>query len=152
MKTRKIAKLFVFSAVLLFLLPAKVCLANPITPGYYADKMIFTVGVDLAVDAVVLIICYSLLRQVDNIASWDFVKYIMVVMAGGLAIDLSCAFAMNDGVILYAFIAFILLSFYNFTLCRATFVIDRWKAIVVGIVMGIFTNPVISLFIAEARY
>ena len=152
MKTHKAVRLWVLSVVFLFLLPVRTCLANPITPGYYFDKMIFAVVIDFVVDGVVLVICYSFLRQSDVIPSWDFVKYVVIVMIGGLAIDLACAFAMNTSVILYDFVAFILLSFYNFSLSRTTFEIDRWQAVVIGTAMGIFTNPVVPLLITEMRY
>ena len=152
MEARKAVRLWILPIVFLFLLPVRTCLANPITHGYYFDKMIFAVVIDFVVDGVVLIICYSLLRQSDVILSWNFAKYVVVVMTGGLAIDLACAFAINTSVILYASVAFILLSFYNFSLSRTTFEIDRWHAVVIGTVMGIFTNPVVPLLITEMRY
>jgi hypothetical protein len=145
---RKPVETLILTVIFLILLPAKLCLANPLVPGYYIGQFTFAAGVDLVVDAAVLIVGYSILRRFDVIASWDFAKYVVIVMIAGLLIDLLSTVSLGSGKTAYALLAFTLLSLYNFSLSRKIFDINRREALVIGLFMGIFTNPAISfLFI-----
>ena len=134
--------------ILVFILSStQTCFANPISIDNYVGSVFLAIGVDLAADTAVLIICYSILRRFDIISTLEFIKYIFVVMAMGLGIDLLCSPALGSGLIVYSLVAFTLLSFFNYIFSKSRFELTAKEALVVGLCMGIFTNPIISVII-----
>jgi hypothetical protein len=138
---------FLAVALVFILSSAQTCFANPISIDNYVGSVFLAIGVDLAADAAVLVICYSILREFDIVFSLEFIKYIFIVMVMGLGIDLLCSPALGSGLIGYSLVAFILLSFFNYTFSKSRFELTVKEALVVGLCMGIFTNPVISVII-----
>lgn len=138
-----------FLAIILFFILSSVqtCFANPISIDNYVGSIFLAIGIDLAADAAVLIICYSILREFDIVFSVEFIKYIFIVMVMGLGIDLLCSPALGNGLIVYSLVAFTLLSFFNYTFSKRRFELTAKEALFVGICMGIFTNPIISVVI-----
>jgi hypothetical protein len=119
--------------------------------------------IDFIVNAFILIISYLILKQKELIRSWKFLKYIFFVTIGGALIDLifvGGAYLSRVKGPLYpdmklinivlwgsVFLTFLGLAFYNYWLSRRLFNLNRKQAIFIGLIMGIFTNPLAIRFI-----
>jgi len=123
--------------------------------------------IDFIVNAFILTIGYLILKQRNLIKCKKFLKYIFFVTLGGALIDLLSIggyFLLTKfkGVPLYPkgplvppfellivliFLTFLGLAFYNYWLSRRLFNLNRKQAIFIGLIMGIFTNPIAIRFI-----
>ena len=125
--------------------------------------------INFIVNTFILSIGYLILKQRRVIRSWKFLKYIFFVTIGGALIDLIFVgglylsapkdlFYPNTelikGFIFWSsdLITFLGLVVYNYWLSRKFFQLTRRQALFIGIIMGIFTNPIyiyVFFFIAE---
>jgi hypothetical protein len=144
------------------LIPAGVCMANPmaIDPVEIIGKGLMTImvilGVDLAVDGAVLALSYGVLKRGNMICTRDFLAHSGWVFVAGLAIDLLLFAAVGNtvtggsSVMLWILIGFVSLCVVNYLLCRLTEGFKPREALVTGIFLGIFTNPVLFEVLARA--
>jgi len=127
-------------------------------------KFLGILCIDFIVNAFVLSIGYLILKQKGLIRTWRFLKYVFLVTIGGALIDLIYVGGQDlgrfkgplypnmklMGIVLLGsvFLTFLGLAFYNYWLSRRFFNLSRKQAIFIGLIMGIFTNPVIAAIAA----
>jgi hypothetical protein len=144
------------------LIPAGVCMANPMAfdPVEIIRKglmtILFILGVDFAVDGAVLALSYGVLKKGGLIFSRDFLAHTGWVFVAGLAIDLllfaavGSTVAAGTSVGLWVLIGFASLLAVNYLICRLTEGFKRREALLTGVLLGIFTNPVLFELMAKA--
>jgi hypothetical protein len=119
--------------------------------------------IDFIVNAFVLCIGYLILKQKKLIKSWKFLRYVVFVTIGGALIDLIYVGGMYlsrfkgplypnmvlMGIVLLGSVLLtsLGLAFYNYWLSRKVFNLTKKQAIFIGIIMGIFTNPIFAFII-----
>jgi hypothetical protein len=119
--------------------------------------------IDFIVNAFFLTISYLILKEIKLTKSWRFLKYIFFATTGGILIDLiyvsglyftpltifgSLIIYPRDieamGILLgFFFLLFLSLTIFNYWLSQQFFHLPRRKAIFIGLIMGVFTNPVL---------
>lgn len=141
------------AAVVIFILWAtpQVCQANPIVFDPWGDlQNLFEIVIfDALVDLVVLVISFFILREHVYLNIYDFPKYFLAVVVGGLSIDIFVIVIQNPDIALVAIGS--MLMIYNMILCLSFFKIHLAKAAAVGFAMGVLTNPVIWAPLIESR-
>lgn len=129
------------------LLICQPCLANPIiiSPSEALFHIIGAIGVCLTVDGIILVLGYALTKSLHLVGSLEFVKYLVfVVMAGFLINAIVVVFGKHfqitstGGMIL---LSFLFLGACNLILSKSFFALPILKATLIGILMGLFTNP-----------
>jgi len=160
-------KLLIVTVFLVFCFSGS-CLANPVTPfpslgGTFAINTWSALLIDGVVDFLALLIGYLIIRNTRAMASFVFLPYFGLVFLGGIIIDIAsvipvviCSFLLPsvDGLnMLEVFIfAGLLLYLYNGFLSKKFLKLEGNQTRVIGIVMGILTNPLIgSLFFSSIR-
>lgn len=159
MKKRiSIIYVIVFTITLTFI--SNICLANPIsvTPSYaetfFALFLIF--AIDLIIDVLVLAVAFLILKKPSHIKSLRFLFYVFLAAVVGLIIDwlsFSAADVVSNIPVLteavffvqlfsIALSSFIMLFLYNYLLSQRFFHLTKREATIVGLFVGIFTNPV----------
>lgn len=117
-------------------------------------NMASALTIDCLVDFIVLLIGYSIVRKISVIISWKFLLYFIFVVLGGLVIDaiglLTIEWAI--GFVLLGVVPLLLLFLYNWFLSRKYFGLTHGRAVVIGILMAAFTNPLIGVVIAGSDY
>ncbi len=142
------------TAVLFTVLLSQTCFANPyiISPRQAISEIGFAVIINFMVDFFVLVAGYTIIKSSYCIQSLEFLKYLLFVVISGFLIDgildvLRNYYGMNMhytsiSMIIFAFIA---LSICNLILCRGFFELPYRNATIIGMLMGVFTNPYIYL-------
>lgn len=117
-------------------------------------NMAFAVGIDCLADFIVLFIGFAVIKKIGIIASWRFVPYFVLVVLGGLLIDSIGLLTINTsiGTILFGLLPLFLLFLYNWILSKVFFAIRAGRAIVIGILMAVLTNPLLGTAIAGADF
>ncbi len=149
-------------ALLFLLLLSKNCFANPISVGLYPDPAGVTSKIGLAilinssVDSFVIAIGYALIKRFYHIMSLGFFKYLLYVVIIGFAVDAVVVMfleylGINPRITSIPSIgfAFIFLFMCNVILCRSFWELPYKKAVIIGMMMGLFTNPYIYLILFD---
>lgn len=141
--TRLCSRQFVWAFLFfLFFLP-QVCQANPIVIDPFEIGLISLsfLFFDALIDLVVLTIGFALVRELSCLGLSDFPMYFLAVVVGGLLIDLGVFVVPEEqsafGILLAS------LAGYNLFLCWVYFKLSLLKAACVGLMIGIFTNPIL---------
>jgi hypothetical protein len=136
---------------------SNLCFANPIATfpslgGTFALSTWKALTIDCAADFTALATAYLVIRKSRTIVSLVFLPYFGLVFIGGIIIDIVSIIPANlaTSIIpeLYSLWIFLsaglLLYFYNGFLSKKFIKIETNQARVVGVVMGILTNPLIG--------
>ena len=146
-------------ALLLALLPATACLANPIivAPGQaIMEGALIGCGINLVVDGIVLALAYLILRKGHAIRSWTFLKHWLWVFLAGTAIDLFIYGAAGGlitsgpGVLLIAAMGLAALGATNYIIAAKRPGFSSLQALVVAALIGIVTNPILVELVLKA--
>jgi hypothetical protein len=144
------------------LIPAGVCMANPVAfdPANIIASGLMTIlavlGVDFAVDAATLALSYAMVRKGSIILTRGFLAHAGWVFVAGLAVDLllfaavGSTLAAGPSIALWALIGFVSLFAVNYFICRLTEGFKLREALVTGVLLGVFTNPVLFEVLARA--
>jgi hypothetical protein len=160
MKTRMIflACLFVFCL-------HNVCFANPFFVfrlpsfgGLFDVNPWYAVLIDCIVDFISLLIGYLVVKEVRYVARVAFLPYFGLVFVGGIVADAiamvpAFIFALllpaDLGMLAFFVCTGLLLYFYNYFLSKKFFKLQRDQAIVIGVLIGILTNPAVGWVLAN---
>jgi hypothetical protein len=157
--TRPLSFPFLFAGLLFALVPAGACMANPITIdpiSVTADGALIGMGIDLVADGAVLVLAYLLLKRGRDIGRWAFARHWAVVFVAGLVVDFflymsaGSTIASRRVVVAYAIVGFLSLGAVNYLICRRKGRFSPKEAMVVGVLIGILTNPVLFEIILRA--
>jgi len=148
-------------------LPSK--LLADLVPYYYSSistiiGILVIFGINFVINFIILVISYSIIKKTSLIKSWKFLKYTLFVTLGGAIIDFGVSYFLiyflaklwsslihskgEMGVfflftgIVAGIIGFFTLGFYNYWLSKKYLNLNHKEALLIGIIMGIFTNPV----------
>lgn len=137
-------------AILFSLLLSRNCYANPIAivPGDVLSKIGIAIVVNSSVDFFVLAIGYASIKSLYYIMSLEFFPYLFYVIIMGFVVDIFVIILVNSMGINHHTIptiglAFIFLSMCNIVLCRSFWGLPYKQAAIIGMMMGLFTNPYI---------
>jgi hypothetical protein len=149
----------VFIWICFLLIPAGVCMANPIA----IDPLEVTVigaavglGIDLVADCLVLALGYMLLKRAGAIQGWGYAWHLAKVFVLGLVVDFFLYSAAGGtimsgpGVAVFAFLGFASLGMVNYLICVRKDRFSPKEAAVIGVLMGILTNPILFEFCLRA--
>ena len=169
MKQKITAKIFTAIVIPALILPLK-CLGGTILPGDdprvnvpdvrprdiilgYIRALFF----NFIINAFILAIAYLVIKRKDLIKSWKFLKYILFVTIGGFLINIIATFLdfyIMDRILtemsrlrIFITLLFLGLLTYNYWLSRKFFNLVKKQAILIGVIMGIFSNLYLYLFI-----
>jgi hypothetical protein len=140
------------AAVCFALSSTQVCQANPMVIDpveVTAEGAATGIGIDLVTDGAVLILAYLLLKRGRDIGRWAFARHWAVVLVAGLIVDLFLYMAaggtISSGPFVagYALLGFLALGAANYLICRRKDRFSPTEAAVVGVFIGILTNPVL---------
>jgi hypothetical protein len=145
----------VVPALLLVLLSSTPCLANPgqvlpvdIWMGDFA-RIVTVMAFDFVFDAFVLALAYMVLTRISLILTRDFLGHATWIFMAGLTVDLLLygaaggTITSGPGVVAFALLGFLGLGAFNYLICRTRSGFSPMAAIVVGVFVGILTNPVL---------
>ena len=165
MQSRKHINRTIFSAIILVLILSNSSFANPIPSSYRDTPQVFfmTMVFNIVVDFLAIYLGFSLIKKIQLIKSRKFLTYLAMVVIGGFFIDevftyiiipisetLEIWFFRSFEGLLTIPIVFIissfipvlfLLLFYNRILSEYFFKISKEESLVVGLTIGIITNP-----------
>lgn len=152
---------FVFAALIL-LFPALVYadIAPPI-PVQIGEFFLFAVpifAIDFIFNFLILVLAYLFIKKKNFIKSLRFLWYVFLVTFGGFIIDIiTLLLVMNvyDELVIasskvppviipeiaYILVSFIPLALYNYFLSKKFYNLNKKEALIIGLFMGIFTNP-----------
>jgi len=156
MKTR-----LVFLACLFVLFLHNVCFANPVVifqlpsfGGSFAISPWYAIPIDCIADFTSLLIGYLVIKEIRSVARFAFLPYFGLVFVAGFVIDtialiptfICSLFLPSDGSVMLALFicAGLLLYFYNYFLSKRFFKLQHDQATVIGVLMGILTNPAVG--------
>ena len=141
-----------------------------LVPYYYPSLntiigILVIFGINFILNLIVLLIGYLIIKKTSLIKSWKFLKYTFFVTLGGAIIDFGLSyflisilvqlwslifhsagqgergmFYLSTGVIA-GVIGFFVLGFYNYWLSKKYLNLNHKEALLIGIIMGILTNP-----------
>ena len=136
--------LFIGTVVLLLGLTSNTCLANPMPMFPYdpIEAISKAVALDSLVDLAVLAVTFACLGLFWWLKTGRFWAYFLFVVIGGLLIDLFGVFLFPTDMGSFVSI-FIGLAIFNALLSGGFFKLPFRKALVIGVVMGLLTNPVL---------
>jgi hypothetical protein len=146
-----IKKTYRFALISLLLLPIN-CFANPIIidPAGAISSMGLVIVINSSVDLFVIAVGYALIKRFYHVMTLDFFKYFLCVIITGFAVDAIAVILLNNMNInprVYSIssvgLAFILLFMCNVILSRSFWELPYKKAVIIGMMMGLFTNPYI---------
>lgn len=151
------------------------CAADPImiSPTTYSPFHFVAFCANFLINVFLLIIGFLILKQKNLIRSWRFFKYVFFVTLGGAFIDLIYvvpkeyleAFEIMRNISeghplkevgqpggpvatfmpIFALLTIASLILYNYWLSRKFFNLSKKKAILIGLIMGIFAGPISPL-------
>jgi hypothetical protein len=144
------------SALIFLLLLSKNCFANPIIldPAAAISSIGLAILINSSVDLFVIVISYALIKEFYHVMSFEFIKYLLFVIIIGFAVDAIVVILLNymglnshkPSIPSIGF-AFIILFICNVILSRSFWELPHKKSIVIGMMMGLFTNPYIFLLL-----
>jgi len=141
-----------------------------LVPYYYPSLttvvgILIIFGINFILNFIILLVGYLILKKISLIKSWKFLKYTFFVTLGGAIIDFGLSyflisllgqlwsstihspdqvemrmFFLSTGIIT-GIIGFFVLGFYNYWLSKKYLNLNHKEAIVIGTIMGIFSNP-----------
>lgn len=142
--------------LLFTLLLSNNCFANPIIidPGAMVSKIWSAILINSSVDLGVLVIGYALIKRFYHVISWEFIKYLFYVIIMGFAVDAIVLivleymgiYSRSPSIPSIGF-AFIFLAIGNLILCRSYWGLCYRNSAIIGIMMGILTNPYIVMIL-----
>jgi|GEM_PF-6502954 len=139
-------------ALLLTLVPATTCLANPIivAPGQaMMEGALIGCGINLVVDGIVLALAYLIIGMGRSIRSWTFLKHWLWVFLAGTVIDLFIYGAAGGlitsgpGILLHVALGLAALGAANYIIAAKRPGFSAPQALVVASLLGIITNPIL---------
>lgn len=139
---------YIVLTVLFFLFfTPQVCRANPIVidPVEIGGNALLFLLFDAFVDLVVLAVSFALVRELGYFNIYDFPRYFLAVVVGGLFIDLIAIIVTHEQLAFMVLLA--TLVGYNISLCRSYFGLAFVKAAFIGLMVGFLTNPFIWMFL-----
>ena len=151
-------------ALLFLLLLSKNCFANPIVigldsypgPAGAMSKIGLAILINSSVDSFVIALGYALIKRFYHIMSLGVFKYLLYVVIIGFAVDaVVVTFLEYLGIdpripsIPSPGFAFIFLFLCNVFLSRSFWELPYKKAVIIGMMMGLFTNPYFYLILFD---
>lgn len=150
-----------FLACLFVLCLHNVCFANPVfifqLPSFGGSFNIspwwYAIPIDCIADFISLLIGYLVIKEIRSVTRLAFLPYFGLVFVGGIVIDaialipaFICSLLLPPdlGMLALFICAGLLLYFYNYFLSKKFFKLRRDQATVIGVLMGILTNPVVG--------
>lgn len=149
-----------FLACLFVLCLHNVCFANPVLifrlpsfGGSFDVSPWYAIPIDCIADFTSLLIGYLVIKEVRSVARFAFLPYFGLVFVAGIVIDtialipafICSLFLPSDVGMLALFICTgLLLYFYNYFLSKRFFKLQHDQAAVIGVLMGILTNPAVG--------
>jgi hypothetical protein len=151
-----------FIAIMLFTFcSSSACFANPIVVSPFGSLFTAQSGeallINLIVDFIALLLGYLIIRQAKGLLSLRFLPYLGLVFGGGIIIDVvsnipSALFfylfpsaIMELDRLIFFLSAGLFLYLYNGFLSKKFQELEGNQARVIGVVMGILTNPMIGV-------
>ena len=136
--------LFIGTVVFLIQLTSNTCLANPMPLFPYdpVEAATQAVALDTIVDLAVLGFTFACLGLVYHLKTGRFWGYFVWVVIGGLLIDVF-GLALFPGALTSFVSIFIALTIFNALLSGGFLKLRFRQALVIGLVMGLLTNPVL---------
>jgi hypothetical protein len=161
---------YILVTALYLLFPVNQALADMVPPPVdgkiLSMEIIFSIVANFLINSVILTIVYLILRKVNLVKSWSYLRYIFFVTIGGflidyifvygefltgykgpiIGVDTSSQELLRQAAIVsyfFTFLTFIGLFVYNYLLSKKLFQLTRTQAVLIGLTMGILTNPII---------
>jgi len=142
-------KYYFFALLFIFIISPIICSADMVLPSPGQVSIAFLI--DLISDAIVLTICYMLIRE--NMGKpIKFLLYILLVAVAGFLIDI-IGLGLGEALLPFwgifdlsaqiytGIFIFILLFLFNYLFSKLFMKLTSGKAIFIGLVMGIITHP-----------
>jgi hypothetical protein len=113
----------------------------------------YAIPIDCIADFTLLLIGYLVIKEIRSIARLAFLPYFGLVFVGGIVIDtialipaFICSLLLPPdlGTLAFFICTGVLLYFYNYFLSKKFFKLKHDQAVVIGILMGILTNPAVG--------
>jgi hypothetical protein len=156
-----------FATVLLVLYFSSTCFADPIVifssptfGGSFVPGIGLALVIDCGADLVALLLGYLVIRRVRALVSLRFLPYFGLVVLGGVIIDVVSLFTagiffdlLPYGMHVLGGFIFVGLFFYlyNGFLSKKFFNLEDNQARVIGVVMGILTNPLVGRLVTDGQ-
>lgn len=130
------------------LIPRYSLLADTLPPGSDINSSIIFIISNFLINAIILSVVYIILKKAFLLKSLKFWDYIILVTIGGFLIDF--IFVVGNYYLSYLAWIFIIITslvllIYNYYLSKMFFKPTSREALLVGLVMGILTNPIIGV-------
>jgi hypothetical protein len=135
-------KKITFLILLTFALSPLICSADMVIP---TSAFGYAFVVNFLVNGIVLLISYAIFKAISSIKIWKFLIYIVIVTVIGGLIDLAGFFLTGSfrSYYLMGFSIGVLLFLFNYLFAMLFMRLSNIKSLLVGLIMAIFTNPVI---------
>jgi len=127
-------------------------------------QFIIVLLINLVINSVIAFVGYLIIKKGIFIKSFKFLKYIFLITLGGILIDFIFVvgrymsrikgpfypdFGLMNAVLLVSIIfSFFGLLFYNYWLSRKIFGLSKKQGIFLGLIIAIFTHPILSSVIS----
>jgi uncharacterized membrane protein YadS len=113
----------------------------------------YAIPIDCIADFTLLLIGYLVIKEIRSVARLAFLPYFGLVFVGGIVIDtialipaFICSLLLppDMGMLAFFICTGLLLYFYNYFLSKKFFKLKHDQAVVIGVLMGILTNPAVG--------
>jgi hypothetical protein len=115
----------------------------------FSDKFCLVFCFYAVVNAVAIVVGYSMLRKLNILASWKLAVYLVIVLVGNLLIVFLLSPAESLGFLPFVLAVFALLAFFNFAASEAIFALSIREACLIGIIIGLI-NTLLSIIVTPS--
>ncbi len=101
------------------------------------------------VNAIAIVVGYTMLRKLNMLTSWKFAVYFVTVLVGNILIVFLLSPAESLGFLPFVLTVFMLLVFFNFAASETIFTLSIREAFLIGIILGL-TNTLLSIIVTPS--